>query len=136
MKITICGSMHFAREMLEAKQELEKLGHEAFVPEDTHLCVKNPELNMDFEHCMSTQIDKKCFDLIENSDAILVLNYPKNGVNGYIGGATLMEIGLARHLNKRIFLLNDLPSEEELRYALEIRITEPVIVNGDLSNVR
>ncbi|MFO8016846.1 MAG: hypothetical protein R6U32_07125 [Candidatus Woesearchaeota archaeon] len=136
MKIMICGSMHFARDMLEAKQELENLGHEAMVPDDTHECVENPDLNMDFEHCMRTQIDKKCFDKIAESDAILVLNHPKNGIEGYVGGATLMEIGLARHLNKRIFMMNELPADEELRYALEIRITEPVILNGNLSRIR
>ncbi|MFH1183003.1 MAG: hypothetical protein V1690_01940 [Candidatus Moraniibacteriota bacterium] len=28
MKIMICGSMTFAKEMLEAKKKLEKMGHE------------------------------------------------------------------------------------------------------------
>jgi hypothetical protein len=131
----ICGSMHFSKEMLEAKKVLEGMGHDALVPDDVHDCLENPELNMDFEHCIRTNIDKKCFDKIAESDAILVLNYPKNGMNGYVGGATLMEIGLARHLDKKIFLLHDLPSEEQLRYALEIKITNPVVLNGDLSKI-
>ena len=136
MKIMICGSMNFAKEMVDAKNALERLGHEAMIPDDTHDCVKNPALNMDYEHCMRTQIDKKCFNKIAESDAILVLNYPKNGMKGYIGGATLMEIGLARHLDKKIFLLNDLPGEDELRYALEIRITEPKVINGDFRRIK
>lgn len=32
MKITIVGSMQFAGKMAETKKELEKMGHEAFVP--------------------------------------------------------------------------------------------------------
>ncbi len=44
-----------------------------------------------------------------------------------------MEIGLARHLDKQIFLLHDLPNEEELRYALEIKLTNPLILNGGVS---
>jgi hypothetical protein len=131
----ICGSMAFSKEMLETQKALEQIGHKALVPVDTVECVENPDLNMDLEHCISTQVDKKCFDLIAESDAILVLNYEKNGIKGYVGGATLMEIGIARHLNKKIFLLHELPSEEEQRYSLEIKATEPAILNGDLTKI-
>lgn len=127
--------MHFAKEMLEAQKILEELGHEALIPCDTHECVENPHLNMDFEHCVQTNIDKTCFNKVAESEAILVLNYPKNDLHGYVGGATLMEIGLARHLDKRIFLLHEIPSEEDLRYALEIKITRPTILMGDIRKI-
>jgi hypothetical protein len=135
MKFAICGSMHFAKEMLEAQKTLQELGHEANVPGDTLECIENPNLNMDLEHCITTQIDKSCFQTVADSDAILVLNYPKNGMDGYVGGATLMEIGLARHFDKKIFLLNDLPSQDQLRYVLEIKITNPVILQGDITKI-
>lgn len=135
MKFMICGSMQFARQMLDAQKALQGMGHVAHVSPDTHDCLENPDLNMDLEHCIRLDIDKACFDMIADSDAILVLNYPKNNMEGYIGGATLMEIGLARHLNKKIFILNKLPSEEELRYALEVKLTKPVILDGDISNI-
>ena len=131
----ICGSMHFANEMLEAQRVLEELGHHVNIPCDTHECVENPNLNMDIEHCMMTNIDKSCFQKVADSEAILVLNYPKNGIDGYVGGATLMEIGLARHFDKKIFLLHDLPSEDELRYALEIKLTRPTILQGDIRKI-
>jgi len=131
----ICGSMHFSREMLEAKKILEAKGHEVMVPDDVHDCLENPELNMDMEHCLKWDIDKKCFDKVAESDAIVVLNYPKHGMKGYIGGATLMEIGLARHLDKKIFLLHEPPSEKELRYIHEVKLTNPVILNGDFSRI-
>lgn len=135
MKLMICGSMDFSREMLEAQKILKAKGHNVMVPDDVHDCLENPELNMSMEHCLKHNIDKKCFDKVAESDAIVILNYPKNGMKGYVGGATLMEIGLARHLDKKIFLLHDLPSEKELRYALEIKLTNPVVLNGDLSKV-
>ena len=84
---------------------------------------------------MTTNIDKSCFQKVADSEALLVLNYPKNGVSGYVGGATLMEIGLARHFDKKIFLLHDLPSEDELRYALEIKLTRPIILQGDIATI-
>ena len=135
MKIMICGSMYFSKEMLEAKDFLEKKGHDVMVPDDVHDCLNNPELNADFNFCVKNNIDKKCFDKVAKSDAIVVLNHPKDNIKGYVGGATLMEIGIARHLDKKIFLLHELPSEEEQRHALEIKLTKPVILNGDLSKV-
>ncbi|MFC1629835.1 hypothetical protein ACFL11_01300 [Patescibacteria group bacterium] len=135
MKIMICGSMHFAREMLKTQKIIEELGHEVLMPCDVHECVENPGLNMNLEYCIKTNIDKSCFDKVALSDAILVLNHPKNGIAGYIGGATLMEIGIARHLNKKIFLLHEPPAEKDLRYALEIKLAQPVILQGDINKI-
>lgn len=135
MKIMICGSMSFSKQMLETKEALEEMGHKAMIAPDTHQCLKNPELSMSWEHCMQTEIDKKCFNLIEESDAILVLNYPKNGIEGYVGGATLMEIGLARHLNKKIFLMHHPPNEEKLRYSFEIKVARPTVIDGNLEKI-
>jgi hypothetical protein len=47
MRITICGSMRFAADMLRTKEALERMGHQAFVPSDTRDCVANPHLNHD-----------------------------------------------------------------------------------------
>lgn len=135
MKLMICGSMHFSKEMLEAKNILESLGHEVMVPSDVSECLEDPNLNMDLEYCLKTNIDKKDFDQVAKADGIVVLNYDKNNIKGYIGGATLMEIGLARHLNKKIFLMFDPPQEKDLRYALEVKVARPLILNGNLSGI-
>jgi hypothetical protein len=140
MKITICGSMVFAQKMLEIMDKLEKIGHEVFIPSDTLECVRNPKLNESLEHCYNfnnsgKDIDKDHFDLIDSSEAILVLNYSKNGINNYVGGATLMEIAVARHLDRKIFLLNEPPSEEDLKYALEIKLARPIVLKGDLNKI-
>lgn len=135
MKIMICGSMYFAKDMLRTKGDLERLGHDVMIPDDTHECIENPELNMDINYCMNLNIDKKCFNKVAKSDAILVLNHPKDDIKGYIGGATLMEIGLARHLDKKIFLLHELPTEKDLKYALEVKLTKPIIIKGNLEKV-
>lgn len=88
-------------------------------------------------HCRSFEIDidKDHFQKIEASDAILILNYPKNGMDGYIGGATLMEVSIARHFDKKIFILHEIPDEDTLRYAMEIKLTNPIILNGDLEKL-
>jgi len=131
--------MVFAKEMLTAKEQLEKMGHEVLIPIDTLECLKNPKLNESIEHCENfsdIDVDLDHFQKVADSDAIIVLNYSKNGLNGYIGGATLMEIAIARHYGKKIFILNELPSEDDIRYVLEIKLTKPTILNGDISNIQ
>jgi len=135
MKLMICGSMHFSKEMFEVKKELESLGHEVVLPTDAEECLVNPNLNMDLEYCLKTDIDKKGFDQLAENEGILILNYDKNHIKGYVGGATLMEIGIARHLNKKIYLMYDPPAEKDLRYSLEIKVAKPVILGGDLTKI-
>ena len=68
------------------------------MPIDVHEAINNPEINMDHDHCDQLDVTMDHFKKIEKSDAILVLNYPKGAVNGYVGGASLMEMGLAYYL--------------------------------------
>ena len=84
---------------------------------------------------METGIMKKCFSKISGCDAILVMNLPKNGVEGYIGTATLMEMGIAYFLGKKIYLLNKTPTPAEARWAHEVRIIQPTVLNNDLTKV-
>jgi nucleoside 2-deoxyribosyltransferase len=139
MKIMICGSMTFAKEMLETKKKLEDLGHEVYVPLDTESHINNPklidDLVSDYKHAQKNNILKQCFDLIAKSDAILVLNYAKNGIKGYIGTSSLMEIGLAYYLGKRIFILKKLPKSSQYRWVHEVEIMRPVIINGEMHRI-
>lgn len=66
MKITICGSMVFAKEMLQAKAQLEKLGHTAYVPEPSLIgqFVDNPNLHDELVEKGEHRDFKKQHDLI------------------------------------------------------------------------
>lgn len=139
MEITICGSLTFARKMLKTKKELEKLGHSVNLPPDTNMItegrINHDDLDADYEHCLRNDILRKHFRQIEKSDAILVLNYDKKGVRGYIGTSSLMEVGLAYFLKKKIFLLNAVPHHSEHRWVHEIRIIQPIILDGNLGKI-
>ena len=73
------------------------------------------------------------FVMLASNDAVLVLNIPQRGVEGYIGAAVLMEIGLAYYLRKKIFLLNSVSPKE--RYIEDVTILGAVILNGDLAKI-
>ena len=140
MEIMICGSMTFSKEMIKAKNKLEEMGHDVRVPcdIDVHLDDEDfiDDLEKDFEHCVENEVMKKCFSKVEESDAILVLNYEKNNISGYIGTSTLMEMGLAYYFDKRIFLLFSPPQYSKHRWAHEVRVFQPEILNGDLEKLK
>lgn len=81
-----------------------------------------------------TFLTKHHFNKIVRGDSILVLNYPKNGVAGYIGGAVLCEMAIALHFKKKIYVLN--PIDESSSYKEEILAMNPTILNGDLELIR
>ena len=143
MKITICNSAKFFSEALDAKGRLEGLGHTAFthpmrvvfrgkeVPVEEYYDARKAEWDEEIER-LKEKLMKDHFDKINGSDAVLVLNLDKDGVKNYIGGNSLIEIGLAFALRKKIFLLNDVP---DLPYAEEIRGMRPVVLGGDLGRI-
>lgn len=139
MKLMICGSMAFAKEMLVAKKKLESMGHTVNVPHDTDIHVTDEKLVDDLDrniiHARERDLMMQSFKLVASSDAILVLNHKRKGIEGYIGTSAHMEIGLAYYLGKKIYLLNAVPSHHDARWANEIRLIDPVILNGDLEKI-
>jgi len=141
MRIMISGSMAFAKEMIEVKEILEKkMGHEVELPFETELHLNNPffvdDLSGNLKYCIENDVIRKSFDFIVNADAILVINRQRKGIKGYIGTSTLMELGIAYYFKKKIFLLNEVPHFDEIRWAHEIAIMQPTILNGDLSKIK
>jgi len=143
MKMTLCGSIAFFDQMLDAKKQLEALGHEVKLPptevpdEDGNLIpvAKYYELRKTVTDDTSWIWERKeeamrnHFDKVAWSDAILVCNYDKKGISGYIGANTLLEMGLAMYLRKPIYLLNQIP---EIDYKEEILGMRPIVINQDL----
>lgn len=64
MKIMICGSMTFAKEMMDTKRKLEDLGHSVFVPSDIESHVKDPDLidNLEenYKHTIKKDVLRQC----------------------------------------------------------------------------
>ncbi len=144
MKIAICGSIVFSREMGKIAKELEAKGHEVHLPfyamkilkgEVSHedfMAEKEKSGDAKFREEADVDLIKRYFKLIGESDAVLVLNPDKKGVKNYIGGNTLIEMGFAYVLDKKIFLYNPIP---EMSYTDEIKAMKPIILGGDLSRI-
>ena len=137
MRIGIIGSMQFTERMLEIRDLLIELGHNAFMT-DLHnaLIGKTDEEKEIIKLYQKNNMDAigEFWGAMQGVDAVLVLNFDKNGIKNYIGGNTLMEIGFAHVLNQKVFLLNPIP--EIPFYKTEIEAIKPVILNGDLSKIK
>src|SRR3989344_4608186 len=110
--ITICSSASFYKQVLEAKTFFKK-------PDD---------------YKRKKFLTKKHFEKVIRGDITLVLNYEKNGVPGYVGGAVLMEMAIALHHRKPIYLLNPIP--KSVSYKEELLGMSPMILDGDLANIK
>jgi len=141
MKITITGSVKFAKEIVEIYNRIKKLGHEPLMHKDmfgiADGTAKELVEGITKDH---SEIKRKhnfikwWHDCIKSGNAILVCNFDKNGIKNYIGGNTLIEIGFAHVNDKKVFLLNPIP--EDVSYADEIKAMADVVINGDLTKVK
>ncbi len=139
MKITICGSITNAKKIHEIKAELENQGHTVFshklmkmyAEEDQETIKRVKEAQ--YELKMENDTFKWYYNKIKESDAILVCNFEKNGIPGYIGGSVLMEIGYAYVLDKKIYFLNPIP---EVGYKDELIAAQPVVINHNLTQIK
>lgn len=141
--ITICSSASFYAQVLEAETALKKAGFSVSVPLTANKMKKSGDFRVETyktwfknpdDYKRKTFLTKHHFNKIMKGDAILVLNYEKNGIKGYIGGAVLCEMAIALQFKKKIYVLN--PIDQACSYKEEILAMDPIILNGDLSRVK
>ena len=142
MKIAICGSMAFAQEMLDVKVSLERNSHKVILPEGTEEYAKGKLKKIaskrgsleGAKRKINNNLIKKHYYKIQESDAILVINKEKNGIKNYIGGNSFLEMGFAYILNKKIYVLNQLP--KNLLFYQELVAMKPIVLNGHLDAIK
>jgi len=104
MKLTICGSSQFYEDWINVSNELSERGIACVIPNPV-----TSEEKFQNDHgrqkmlSMKPEWTKRHFERIENSDGIFVVNNKKNGIGGYIGSNTLIEIGLLSTSGRRYF---------------------------------
>jgi len=133
-KIAICGSIKFSKEMVKVKSELKSIGIEAILPLNIEEISKDEKLLERSENANRKAANNSIYVHyleIDKSDAILVLNYDKNGIANYIGANTFLEMGFAHVLDKPIYILNKLPDMDYIKD--ELKAFRPIVLNGNLA---
>jgi hypothetical protein len=92
--VTICGSMRFKAEMLEAADRLSRQGFIVLMP----FCTFAPEEQLTSHD--KTMLDRMHFTKIDMSDSIYVVN-----VGGYVGNSTANELRYAELSHKTVYYL-------------------------------
>ncbi|MDR1970026.1 MAG: hypothetical protein LBQ11_01625 [Candidatus Nomurabacteria bacterium] len=133
MTITICGSLSFTNEIEQVANDLKSLGHKVLLPDGVeHRRVFDKNFDSKLTKVVTDAI-RKHFSKIEESDAILICNYTKNGIENYIGANTFLEMGYAHCLRKPIFVLNKLPDMPYIDD--ELAAISPIVIDGDLKKI-
>jgi len=141
MKIYVLGSSYFREEMVNCKNHLCKLGYEGIIHPDYEAFVRGEKQDIveRWEKGERAAIKRENNYLHEHykgileSDAVLIVNLEKNGIKNYIGGNVLMEMGQAYVNHKKIYFLNDMPTN--LSYMDEIEAMDPICLHGNLANI-
>lgn len=132
MNITICGSISFFNQMLELKNELEQLRHHVETPDLEGLNTNHSELSEQEHDDLKRSFINAHLEKIRQSDAILIANYTKNGQENYIGANTFLEMGMAYALGKKIYILYDMPHQQN---NTEMRGLLPTLLKSDLEKI-
>lgn len=114
MKILIICSKAFYKDIAPIKEKLEEMGHVVELPNSYYDpdAEKKSWILGKKEHAeFKAKMFRTSEERIEKMDAVLTLNFDKNGNKNYIGGATFIEIYEAFMKNKKIYLYNDIPEE-------------------------
>ncbi|MEO1285212.1 MAG: hypothetical protein AAFV92_10075 [Pseudomonadota bacterium] len=107
MKICLSGSMSSIDRMETLSTQLKALGHQVLVPS------RGTELHMAERLARADTLERKAIfvedhlEKIRASDAVVIANFEKDGVSGYVGSSALMEAAMAYALGKQLFVLNE-----------------------------
>lgn len=134
MKVCICCSLSFTNEVVELAKQLEEMGHEVLLPdgvtqrlierEDFDPVTAKLEVDTIHEHPAK----------IKAADAVLMCNYDKKGIAGYIGANSFCELYIARYFNKPVFALKPLPNQPYIND--EIAAFGITVIDGDLGKIK
>jgi len=137
MKIVICGSMTCSKKMVEIEEKLLKQRYSIVLPPHTKEYVEFNSLEKMHSESAKNKIKEDLirdyYNTIKDCDAILVVNEKRHDIDNYIGGNSFLEMGFAHVLDKKIFLLNEIP---DISYQDEIKVMQPTILNGDLTKIK
>lgn len=138
--ITICSSANFYKQAVEIQKKLEKHGYKAVIPHTAEKMKMNGDYDASHyrtwlkdskDYHKKTWLIREHFKEVANGDIVLVINEEKHGIPNYIGGNVLMEMALAFHLGKPIYIFNDIPAES--MFLEEIIAMGPLPLKGKLA---
>jgi len=134
MKVFISTSAVFYDKVMPIILSLEANGHVVIPPNGYGSNFDENEIRQSKNHqSWKERMLREDIELVKACDAILILNYEKNGLINYVGASAFLEMFKAFDLNKKRCILNPLP---EGGYYDELLGMNPIVINGNLSLIK
>ena len=121
MRIVLSGSAKLKESVFEVAKKLENKGYEVVIPREFIEPMGKREHSM-------RHFGEICK---EETDVLLAVNEPKNGIENYIGPNTFAEIAMAFYKRKKVYVLNDLYEP----YLDELEGWGVIPLKGDLEGI-
>lgn len=132
MRVAIHASLDFKEHIEKMAETLRKRQFIVLLPDLERYQHIRDELGQEEEfNRIKNRLTRQNIEIVENCDALLVLNYDHRGIKNYIGGNSFLEMVIAFYLNKGIHLLNPVP--EGMPYTEEVKALFPNVC-GTLQN--
>lgn len=140
--IVICASASCFKRAAEVGDALEERGFGVLLPDVATMMRESGDYRVETyktwfadpgDYGKKKELLLSHYRKIERGDLVLVVNEEKDGMPGYVGGAVLMELGVAMMLDKPIYVLN--PVSEKLPVYEEVLGSVPTFLDGDLDKI-
>lgn len=131
--VCICGSMTFIEEMETVGRSLSDLGYQVTTPSRDERDSDWDSLSARDQISLKRELVEDYLAHIKGSDVVLLANFAKGEVEGYVGANTLMEASFAKALGIPVAVLFD-PGTQACQ--LEIRSITDCQLDGDPTKLR
>jgi nucleoside 2-deoxyribosyltransferase len=101
--------MTFYSKMKILAGDLESRGFQVFVPTQEEIDFNS--MRSEEKIRAKKQYIREHMERIRGSDAVIIANYSKNGIGGYVGPNTLIEIAFAEAFGKPMYIL-EIPEQQ------------------------
>ncbi len=125
--------MAFLPQMEELAAELHEDGFLVSTPAPDEEGTNWSDLTLEQAVALKKDFLDAYFEVIRNADAVLIANYPKHGIKGYIGANALMEAACGHALGKPVIFLHEI-GEQPCR--LEALSISSGILNGSADGLK
>lgn len=126
--IVICGSMSALAQMELLADQLRQLGFAVTTPVPDEAGLDWAQLSTREAVAVKKAYLSDYFEVIRQADLVLIANFDKNGIAGYVGANTLMEAACGYALRKPVFFLQPLGHQSA---SLELAAISSGVLDGD-----
>jgi hypothetical protein len=137
--IVICFDRDFTSHYVKEKLILNSLNYNAIsIYTDRQLSGKKGIIDKSDTSIYSFEkrgniVLSDCFEFVKKSNSLLILNYEKNNIKGYVDSFSFLNMVFASILSKKVVTLNNVMNN--ISYYPEISLIKTISLKGNIKNI-